>query len=251
MNDNNVFKVQPGGDLVFKIPDGLVPYVWGGEVTLHLTASAGSYEALFSVTRPHPRLGLGTIKKYYGEDLLPLIGDKLKVTPIPSRGSPSDGPTMTPVSSLARAREIVRSRDLMHCVVNGVTTALPEASLDERDFESRRGLADVAARLFCIAEKTGTATLIGRIRSLSELHIPQAKRLSEWWDASTPIQRIRLLSGPGKMKNLNGPLFDKIVSMMTKCPQPFREDAALLEEYQGEDERNEEVSSGVDLGFAI
>jgi hypothetical protein len=127
---------------------------------------------------------------------------------------------------------------------------LPAASLDERDFLQGRTVADLCARLFTIADKTGNGKILGRIRTMEALHIHEAVTLNDWWKLSNYRQKLTLLASGGRSNEILNSVVSNRASMIQDCLCPFRESGVVLvqEEASVADESmDEDFDHGVNI----
>jgi hypothetical protein len=230
------------GISISPISKRLLSLVEAGVAVLHLTISKDGYEMLVSPSKQYPQLGLEVHKKYLLEEFLDL-SRKIQILDTKQVKAKGKEPAFQSVFYRQRIESLEDAKVLNDfgtlSVVEtrgGLKNQLPQDSLTYWDL-GREFTNELQARAFLVADKIGTPTLVGRIRGVKELHVPNANSLKDWWMKATSVQKWILLTSRSKrgktspsMQAYKEGLTPAWSARLDDLQCPFRDPESYLEE---------------------
>jgi hypothetical protein len=226
-----------------------------GVITLGVHIARDGTDIWARAVQPHPRLGIQAHTSYTLEEIEQKLervstqSFKKELLPGSLRKFEENvGIGSLGYNSLEEATLHGYGKSLSETKRAGVTNKLPLDSLTPVDLDRSR--KEIFARTCSVIDHLSTAKILSRISSQPDrLAVKGAHDLREWWDDSSPTQKLMLMMrskhlperGDGSYR-IHGYWLDKLEHL----PCPFREAEAQVGQKEGETSAKEEQASSSD-----
>lgn len=251
----------------FELPEVASELVRSGVIQVSVQFTRTGVDAWARTVQSHPRLDVHPHQSFPIDEIPECL---LKTLPVsrrielkmeglslsePKGSAKEKSPaTVSSAMTIEYARHMVETQGLDYVTgALGVKNKLPADSLTRHDLI--RGGKRLLARAVLVADSLSNQTIMARIATNSDLSVPGASDLKEWWSKASAKKRITVLSNHKKLKVGSLPI-ENLHSVM-ELPCPFRGTGGPLvskkevSEYETSDEENGEEGNIVEGGVPI